>query len=534
MMHRFRNLSIGWRLRIALSAGGLGLVLLAAQAYRVVAARMLEERQAKVRAAVESVEGVLESHRRLAAEGRVTNEEARHLALDALRRIRYEGREYFWVNDLQARVVMHPARPDLEGQDLSGEADPNGKRLFLEFVNVAKRSGAGYVDYLWPKPGSSTPVRKISYVKLFEPWGWVVGSGLYVDDLDAAAREEGGRVLLAAAVILLVVGTGVLALARSISRAMEAAVDAASAVAAGQLTVHLEGDRTGETGRLLCAMEGMAAKLGTVVTDVRDSVTEISSAAEASRHVAATLSEAAQTQSSGVERSRDAIQELVAVISENAEDARATDHLARRAAEEAVSGGAAVEETARAMRQIAEKISVVTEIAYQTNLLALNSAIEAARAGAHGRGFAVVATEVRRLAERSHVAAEEISQLAAGSVAAADRAAGLIGRTVPSIRETSERVVRIAAASKRQHETVLAIGTAIAELSDVATQQAAAVEELTASAGALSERADLLADGVSFFQVERETGAAHALPASPVARVQGFFLQRDPARGGGV
>jgi methyl-accepting chemotaxis protein len=504
MREAVRSLSIASRLRLVIALGAVGLVLLAVQAYRVVASRMLAERETKLRAAVETVHGMLGTYAKLAADGRMTEEEARRLALETLRRVRYEEREYFWVNDLSPRMVMHPTRPELDGKDLSSDADPNGKRLFVEFARIARASGAGYVDYLWPKPGSAVPVRKISYVKLFEPWGWVVGSGLYLDDLDEAAQDEGMRVLLAAAVIVLVVGGGVLALARGVSRALGAAVEAAREISEGHLAVRLQGERAGEAGRLLASMEAMAGKLSEVVAEVSDGSAAIASASEEARVVATTLSEAAQTQSGGVERSREAIQDLVVVIQENADEARATDRLARRAAEEAAAGGAAVEETAAAMRQIADKISVVSEIAYQTNLLALNSAIEAARAGEHGRGFAVVAAEVRRLAERSRVAAEEISGLAGGSVAAAERAQALIGRTVPSIQETSERVRRITEASRRQHESVAAIGDAIAALSDVAARQAAASEELTASSSALADRAEGLARVVSFFRVDAE------------------------------
>jgi methyl-accepting chemotaxis protein len=522
-MKRFHHLTIAARLWIVIAAGGLGLSFLAVQAFRVVASRMLEERQTKVRAVVDTVHGVLETYHRLAAEGRMGDDEARRTALATLKALRYEEREYFWVNDLHPRMVMHPTKPELDGQDLSRDADPNGKLLFIEFVDTVRRSGAGYVDYLWPKPGSSVPVRKISYVKLFGPWGWVVGSGLYLDDLDAAAREEGGRVLGAAAVILLVVGAGVLLLARGISRALAVAVGAAGQVANGDLDVRIDGARTGETGRLLDAMAVMAGKLGEVVAEVRDSSGAIASASEEARTVAGSLSEAAQLQTAGVDRSREAIQDLVVVIQENADDARATDAIAHRAAEEAAAGGKAVEETAAAMRAIAEKISVVTDIAYQTNLLALNSAIEAARAGEHGRGFAVVAAEVRRLAERSRSAAAEISSLAEGSVDAADRAAGLITRTIPSIRETSERVMRISEASRRQHASVLSIGDAIAGLSDVAAKQAAAAEELTASATGLSDRAESLSETVSFFvladgDASPSRGAGRAPASLPAAR----------------
>jgi hypothetical protein len=104
--------------------------------------------------------------------------------------LRYDGGEYFWINDMQPRMVMHPIKPDLDGQDLAAMKDPNGFALFNAFVDTVRKDGKGFVAYQWPKPGSSKPVDKVSYVQGFEPWGWVVGSGIYVDDLRAAAEPD--------------------------------------------------------------------------------------------------------------------------------------------------------------------------------------------------------------------------------------------------------------------------------------------------------------------------------------------------------
>jgi methyl-accepting chemotaxis protein len=514
MTRRIAGLSVALRLRLVIAAGLAALAVLTLQSVRVLEARMLAEREAKVRAVVETIHGVLAQYGRLVDAGRMPPEDARRAALDTLRGLRYEGQEYFWVNDLHPRMIMHPTRPELDGKDLTDDADPTGKRLFVEFVATVRRSGAGFVPYLWPKPGASEPVRKISYVKLFEPWGWIVGSGLYLDDLDAAVRAEALRVVGVAAVALLVLAGGTALLARGVFRGLAQAVHVAGRISEGDLTVRVDAPSQDETGRLLHAVSQIAGRLEGVVVEVRDSAHTIASAAEETRAVSVTLADSATSQAIGIERSRDSVQALVVAIQETAEGARKTDALARRAAAEAADGGTAVEETAAAMRDIADRVSVVDEIAYQTNLLALNSAIEAARAGAHGRGFAVVAGEVRRLAERSRVAAQEISAIAGRSLASSERAAGLIGRAVPSIRETSAEVNRISEASRQQLEEVLAIGDTIAALAGSAERQSAASEELTASSGSLAERAELLARAVAFFRA-REDGVGLAARVDP-------------------
>ena len=141
----------------------------------------------------------------LEAAGEVPRSEAQRQALAMLKNLSQDRKEYFWVNDLHPRMLMHPAMPGLDGQDLRDYADPAGKKLFVAMVDVVTHAGAGFVEYLWPKPGlMSESVEKISYVKGFAPWGWVIGSGIYVDDVRAEFwRDMRGYAIEAGVVILL-------------------------------------------------------------------------------------------------------------------------------------------------------------------------------------------------------------------------------------------------------------------------------------------------------------------------------------------
>src|SRR5690606_17952817 len=116
------------------------------------------------------------------------------------------GEEYFWINDMHPTMIMHPFKPELDGTDLTDDADPDGKHLFVEFVKAVEAAGAGFVDYQWPKPGADAPQPKISYVAGYEPWGWVIGSGVYVDDVRTVAVAEAGKLLLSGLGIIVVIG----------------------------------------------------------------------------------------------------------------------------------------------------------------------------------------------------------------------------------------------------------------------------------------------------------------------------------------
>src|SRR3972149_4414425 len=172
---------------------------------------LLEDRKVKTRHVVETAYGVLAHFHTLRGKCQLNEDQAKQSALAAVKSLRYETNEYFWINDLQPRIVMHPMKPELDGKDAGDMKDPNGKALFVEFVKVVRSQGGGFVDYLWPKPGADAPVPKVSSVKLYEPWGWVIGSGIYIDDVNDAywsqAAMLGGAILVTAALLGLVLNS---------------------------------------------------------------------------------------------------------------------------------------------------------------------------------------------------------------------------------------------------------------------------------------------------------------------------------------
>ena len=140
--------------------------------------------------------------------GKLSVDVAKDLAVRQIRQLRYgpEGRDYFWINDMRPVMVMHPYRPDLEGRDISDFSDPNGKHLFKEFVDVAGRDGAGYVEYMWQwKDDPSRIVPKLSHVELFRPWGWIIGTGVYLEDVREEIAALTRKIVTVSAAILLAI-----------------------------------------------------------------------------------------------------------------------------------------------------------------------------------------------------------------------------------------------------------------------------------------------------------------------------------------
>ena len=323
--------------------------------------------------------------------------------------------------------------------------------------------------------------------------------GSDAEDLASSSRTlivglAGGAILIGMFLAFLIT--------RSITRPVNQALEAATRLADGDLTVKIESDSKDEVGMLMSAMQAMIGKLTQIIGEVRTAADNLTNAAGQVSATAQSLSQSSSEQAASVEETTASMEQMTASISQNTENAKVTDGMASKSAKEAAEGGEAVNKTVDDMKSIASKIGIIDDIAYQTNLLALNAAIEAARAGDHGKGFAVVAAEVRKLAERSQVAAQEIGDLASSSVKQAERAGALLTEMVPSIRKTSDLVQEIASASSEQSSGVGQINSAMGQLNQATQQNASASEELAATAEELGSQAEQLQQTMTFFRLD--------------------------------
>ncbi len=466
---------------------------------------LVNEKKIKINSIIETAISAIEPYHQMELSGELSREEAQKRALDKIRSIRYENDNYLFIIDKRPYMVMHPKSPELDGTDLSDNEDKQGNRLFVDMANIVNREGKGYTTYFWPYTlDESLIVEKISYVELYSAWGWIFGTGVYIQDIKEQMEIIRNEVLIGTAIIAALSIIVMLLITFLITKPIAENVELLEKIAAGNLTSSIEAHGTDETGRLTSSMKKMQDQVSNVVRNIRESTDMLLSSSEEINATALRLSEAANEQASNMEEITSSMEEIGSTIHQNSENSKETDRIAHQSAEKAQEGDKAVTETVNAMNEIAEKIHLVEDIAYQTNLLALNAAIEAARAGEHGKGFAVVASEVRKLAEKSQKAAVDISDLAGNSVSIANRAGELLKSIVPEIIKTADLVQNITIASEEQNSGAEQINTGMNQLNESAQSTAASSEELASTSDMLKDSAAHLTEMMAYFTIKAE------------------------------
>ena len=493
MQHRFR-MTVGRKIYALIGLSFIGLLGIAILDSRELASSLMLQKQIELKHLAELALGIVKEEHAASQKGDIAAADAQKRAMARLAALRYGNNDYFWINDMQPRMVMHPMKPEMNGNDLSTNKDPNGKALFVDFVNVVKKDGAGFVPYEWPKPGFNQPQPKLSYVVGFAPWSWVIGTGVYIDDLDAQTWASTQRSLIAAGLILVLALAVSMFVARGITGALQRMTGAMKDLAGGKLDVEVPGiGRRDEIGEMADAVEvfksnaaarhGLEAEqqetgaravarrksdmnklanefegaVGQIVETVSSASSELeasagtlTSTAERAQELTTMVAAASEEASTNVQSVASATEEMASSVNEISRQVQDSARMAGEAVDQARTTNDRVSELSKAAARIGDVVELINTIAGQTNLLALNATIEAARAGEAGRGFAVVASEVKALAEQTAKATGEIGQQISGIQAATQDSVNAIKEISGTIEKLSEISSAIAAAVEQQ------------------------------------------------------------------------------------
>ena len=418
-----------------------------------------------------------------------------------------DNQDYFFIIDGNSNIIMHPIKPELNGKNMAGFKDPSGKELFSEMAQVGKTQGQGFVSYMWAKPGEDKPQPKRSYVRMFKEWGWIVGTGVYIDDIEKKMVQQRKAfltnidrqrtyIITVSLVIILVVAVVMIFVASRIAAPINRTAEMLKDIAQGEgdLTQRLEVKSKDELAAMANWFNLFVSKLQKIIADIAKDADEIkksagdlsdissgmagnaadtsaksNSVAVAVEEMSANMNSVAASMeqaSTNVDMVAAAVEEMNSTISEIAETSEKARSITDQAVSQSTTASTQVDELGLAAQEISKVLETIADISDQVDLLALNATIEAARAGEAGKGFAVVAGEIKELAKQTAEATDEIRVKIEGIQKTTDATVKEIQGISKIVEENSEIVNTIATAVEEQSTTAGEIANNVAQLSE--------------------------------------------------------------------
>lgn len=537
------RLKVKSKLLILIFTSLISLIIVTLIAMQTLHQNLLDDRYTKTTHLTEAATDIVQYFYQQSQSGKLTDEAAKTQALAALSAMHYADNEYFWVNTLDYIMLAHPTTK-LIGQDIKNISDPNGVLLFVEMVRIVNAQGSGFVAYQWNRAGSTENIDKISYVKLFKPWNWVIGTGIYIDDVETIFWNTTINIFIIVLVFIIITIWLSYKISRNIYKPLNKMRDLMVEVnSTNNLTLTLKTSGSDELAEISKAFNEMIANFRVVLSKIAASSDSLASQAEELSAVTVQINQGMSSQHDDAMSANAASNEMVLAIREVAENSHATLDATNQATENTnqcavvldknitsineLNAGIQqsveqISELKAASNNIGEIVSTIQSIAEQTNLLALNAAIEAARAGEQGRGFAVVADEVRTLASRTQESTAniksviEILQLGVGqavnnmgqcqeqtslSVVLAKEAGNLVQDMQTKMLQVTDLTTMVSTATEEQSVSTQQVKDIINQINDMTKQTATSASHTAQSSEALAKFAIELNDMISSFKV---------------------------------